>query len=104
MSKQQIASEAGRPSTLTTDTAIRLGFALGRGMTIPNAAAYAGVARTSCYRWLALGRAGDPRYVALALAVARQPPKVKLFQTKRKRGTAFWDAFSGFTGNGSVND
>jgi DNA-binding phage protein len=71
-------NRGGRPSKFTIDTAVALAAALGRGQSIEAAAATAGIGISSIYRWVALGRSGDPRFATLA-AVAK------------KRGGAIFD-------------
>jgi len=60
---------------LTIDTAVKLGVALGRGQCVVDASQAAGVGKTSIYRWLALARTGDLRY--LALVEARKPVRTE---------------------------
>jgi DNA-binding phage protein len=43
--------------------------ALARGGSLEEAADAAGIGTTTLYRWLALSRAGDPRFARLAEAV-----------------------------------
>jgi hypothetical protein len=59
----------GRPTRLTIDVAIVLGTTLKRGIRVADAARAAGISRPTLYRWLARGRAGDPRYARLANVV-----------------------------------
>jgi hypothetical protein len=60
---------------LTIDTAVKLGVALGRGQNVVKASRAAGVGKSSTYRWLVAGKAGDPRY--LALVEARKPVRTE---------------------------
>jgi transposase-like protein len=49
---------------------LRVASALHSGDTIGQAARASGIGRTTLYRWLSLGRQGDPRFAGLADAVA----------------------------------
>ena len=64
-------NRGGRPSKFTTETAVKLAVSLARGARVERAARDAGVGVATAYRWLALSRAGDPRYAALADAACR---------------------------------
>jgi len=64
-------ARGGRPSKLTMETALVIVTALGRGVKFHEAAKGAGLGPATLYRWLALGRRGDPRFVMLAEAVGQ---------------------------------
>jgi hypothetical protein len=72
MSRAKTINRGGRPSKFTTDTAVALAAALGRGKSIEKAAREAKVGASSAYRWVARGRSGDPRFAALTLAADRR--------------------------------
>jgi hypothetical protein len=59
----------GRPSKFTTPAALAVVAELCRGGSLEAAAKSAGVGLSTVYRWLALGRRGDPRFSPLAAAV-----------------------------------
>jgi hypothetical protein len=81
MPRQRTKNRGGRPCRLTTETALRLGAAIGQRHSITQAARTAGVGTSSVYRWLALGRAGDARFSALArLAESRVSPWDEIFR------------------------
>jgi hypothetical protein len=67
-------NRGGRPSRLTIETALKLGLALGRRNSVEYAATQAGVGRSSLYRWLERGRAGDARYAGLVAATTKKRP------------------------------
>jgi hypothetical protein len=72
MQRRKPHNRGGRPVRLTIDIAFRLGVSLGREQSsVADAARFSGVSTATLYRWLALGRAGDPRYAVLAGAVAK---------------------------------
>ena len=62
-------NRGGRPSKFTTTTALRLVAAIAQSDTIEQAAESADVGASTVYRWVALGRKGDPRFEALAEAI-----------------------------------
>jgi hypothetical protein len=62
-------NRGGRPSKFTTTTALRLVSAIAQSDTIEQAAESADVGASTVYRWVALGRKGDPRFESLAEAV-----------------------------------
>jgi hypothetical protein len=72
--RHKARNQGGRPSKLTAAVAIELGLAVGRGQRLAAAAQSAGVGISTAYRWLAAGRAGDPRFAAI-VALRRKPPK-----------------------------
>ena len=59
----------GRPSKFTTPAALAVVAELCQGKSLEAAAKSAGVRLSTVYRWLALGRRGDPRFSSLAAAV-----------------------------------
>ncbi len=59
----------GRPSKFTTPAALAVVAELCRGGSLEAAAKSAGVGLSTLYRWLELGRRGDPRFSPLAAAV-----------------------------------
>jgi len=61
----------GRPSKFTTPAALAVVAELARGGSLEAAAKSAGVGLSTLYRWLELGRRGDPRFAPLAEAVAQ---------------------------------
>ena len=69
MRRSKLTNRGGRPVRLTVAIAFKLGASLGRGQSVVDSARYAGVSAPTLYRWLALGRAGDPRYLALVNGV-----------------------------------
>src|SRR5208337_3037925 len=60
----------GRPSKFTTPAALAVVAELCRGGSLEAAARSAGVGLSTVYRWLALGRRGDPRFSPMVGAVA----------------------------------
>jgi hypothetical protein len=59
-------NKGGRPAKWNTATAFALGLALqGRFTTPAEAARRSGVAKSTLFRWLRLGRAGDKRFAPL---------------------------------------
>jgi transposase-like protein len=60
---------ASRPSKFTTPTALAVVAELCRGGSLEAAAKSAGIGVSTLYRWLELGRRGDPRFSPLATAV-----------------------------------
>src|SRR4051812_19477353 len=84
MTRRKPKDRGGRPTRFTTDTAIALAAALSRGQTPEAAAASTGLGSSTVFRWLALGRAGNPRFAALA-ELARQAEMVRKAR-KPKRG------------------
>jgi hypothetical protein len=79
--KRKQSNRGGRPCRLTTETAFSLGAAIGQRHSIKQAARTGGVGTSSVYRWLALGRAGDARFSALArLAESRVSPWDEIFR------------------------
>jgi hypothetical protein len=82
-------NRGGRPSKFTTDTADALAAALGRGQSIETAAGTAGVGISSAYRWVALGRSGDPRFATLA-ALADTARNARLRSPFRGLSVEFW--------------
>jgi len=59
----------GRPSKFTTPAALAVVTALCQGESLEAAARVAGIGISTLYRWLELGRRGDPRFSPLAAAV-----------------------------------
>jgi hypothetical protein len=56
-------NKGGRPAKWNTDTAFALGLALqGRFTTPAQAARKAGIGKSTLFRWLRLGQAGDKRF------------------------------------------
>jgi hypothetical protein len=60
----------GRPCKLTTPAALAVVAALCRGEPMADAARAGGVGASTLFRWLSLGRRGDPRFQPLVEAVA----------------------------------
>jgi hypothetical protein len=59
-------NRGGRPAKWNTETAFRLGLALqGRFTTPAEAARKAGIGKSTLFRWLRLGQAGDKRFAPL---------------------------------------
>jgi hypothetical protein len=77
MPRSQARRQGGRPSRLTVAVALALMRHVGQGEPLEDAARRAGIGPSTLWRWLAAGRAGDPRFVALVEA---------LDQTRRGRG------------------
>ncbi len=74
MPRKRPRKKGGRPSGLTVDIALRLGLALGRRKSLDYAARQTAVGRSTLYKWVERGRAGDPRYTTLAAIVAKPKP------------------------------
>lgn len=55
-----------RPTKIDLDRVLRLFAGLAEGDSIATAARAAGLGPATVYRWRARGRAGDPRFVAVA--------------------------------------
>jgi hypothetical protein len=66
MPRKRPRNKGGRPTRFTPSTALRLGFALGRGCTVEDAAEFAGVGVSTAYRWCARGRMGGSKFDHLA--------------------------------------
>jgi hypothetical protein len=62
-------SKGGRPSKLTTETALSIVSALARGESFDAAARQGGIGPSSLYRWMVLGANGDSRYAPLVKAI-----------------------------------
>jgi transposase-like protein len=62
-------NRGGRPCKLTMTAALRIVSMISQANSIAAAARSAGVGPSTVYRWVALGRKGDPRFEALAEAV-----------------------------------
>jgi hypothetical protein len=77
-------NRGGRPPKLTVDVAIKLAASLARGDRVEEAARYAGIGSTTLFTWLQSGRAGDPRYAALAAEV-RKPYRCRSTTASRRR-------------------
>jgi hypothetical protein len=59
-------SKGGRPAKWNTDTAFALGLALqGRFTTPAQATGKAGIGKSTLFRWLRQGQAGDERFAPL---------------------------------------
>ena len=69
MPRNQARRRGGRPSRLTVAVAFDLVQHVGRGEPLEDAARRAGIGASTLWRWLAAGRAGDPRYSALVEAL-----------------------------------
>lgn len=65
MSRSQARRQGGRPNRLTVAVALALVRHVGQGEPLEDAARRAGIGPSTLWRWLAAGRAGDPRFVAL---------------------------------------
>ena len=65
----------GRPGVWSEDTALLVGFALGKGCTIDEAARAAGIGPSTLYRKLSDGQFGDARFEKLAQLAAGIIPK-----------------------------
>jgi transposase-like protein len=65
----------GRPTKYDAATAARLAAALAGGSDRGAAARAAGIAPSTLYAWLALGRAGHPGFAPLAEAAGRVAPR-----------------------------
>jgi hypothetical protein len=63
-------SKVGRPTDFNGTVAMAIVAAVRAGRARDAAARSAGVSPSAFYRWLQLGRAGDPRFVLFAVAVA----------------------------------
>jgi hypothetical protein len=62
-------NRGGRPSKLTPSVVLRLVTLICQGKSIEEATWSAGVGQSTVYRWMALGRNGDPRFEGLAEAL-----------------------------------
>jgi transposase-like protein len=69
MRRKKPPSQGGRPSKLTTALALSLVAGAHRGDSLDEIARAVGIGPATLYRWLALGRGGDPTYKALADAI-----------------------------------
>jgi hypothetical protein len=96
-------NRGGRPTRFTTDIAVALAAAFGRGQTPEAAAKSTGVGSSTVFRWLALGRAGDPRFAALAelageaakVRKARKPKRGRKGRRAEPGGVFDWASFRG---------
>ncbi len=80
----------GRPSKFTTPAALALITALCRGGSLEAAAKSAGVGLSTVYRWLALGRRGDPRFSPMVGAVAQSSAAGKTVRMVEKSRSSLW--------------
>ena len=78
-------NRGGRPTRFTTDAAVALTAAFGRGETPETAARSTGVGCSTVFGWLALGRAGDPQFAALAELAGEAAKDRKARKPKRGR-------------------
>lgn len=69
-------NSGGRPARFSIGTAVPFAVSLARGGSVEDAAKVAGVGAATAFRWLALARAGDPRFAVLA-DLARKPRRRK---------------------------
>lgn len=69
MPRRKPKDRGGRPCRYTGTAVATIVAALTRGESLETAAGRAGLGATTLYRWIALSRAGDPRYAELAEAV-----------------------------------
>lgn len=74
MPRRRPRNKGGRPTQLTVDIALRLGLALGRRRSVEYAASQTAIGRSTLYKWVERGRAGDPRYATLAAILAKPKP------------------------------
>ncbi|QDV34742.1 hypothetical protein ElP_26370 [Tautonia plasticadhaerens] len=65
-----MGNQGGRPSLNTPSRLVALSRGIADGLSRDRAAAEAGISKRTLQRWIKAGRAGDPRYVGLAEAVA----------------------------------
>jgi transposase-like protein len=89
--RRKSADRGGRPSKFTTDTAVALAAALGRGESVEAAAQAASVGVSTAYRWVARGRSGDPAFTVLA-ALAETARKRRLRSPSKGLSFPFWKA------------
>jgi len=80
----------GRPSKFTTPAALAVVTELARGGSLEAAARSAGVGLSTVYRWLALGRRGDPRFSPMVGAVAQSSAAGKTVQMVAKSRSPLW--------------
>jgi hypothetical protein len=69
MPRRKPRNRGGRPCRYTPFVITSVMATLARGGSLEKAADAAGIGTTTLYRWLALSRAGDARFAALADAV-----------------------------------
>ena len=80
----------GRPSKFTTAAALAVVAELCRGGSLEAAAKSAGVGLSTVYRWLPLGRRGDPRFSPMVGAVAQSSAAGKTVQMVEKSRSSLW--------------
>lgn len=71
-------AKRGHPHRWTREVALRMGLARGHGFKVDEAARFAGLGRSTFYRYLAAARAGNPEFESILLAV-NQPPELNPF-------------------------
>jgi hypothetical protein len=69
MPRRKPRNKGGRPCRYSARTVAVITAALARGGSLDEAAAAAAVGKATLYRWIALSRAGNARFAALADAV-----------------------------------
>jgi hypothetical protein len=71
MPRRKPRNKGGRPCRYTPFVVASITAALTQGKSIEDAAEAAVIGTSTLYRWLALSRAGDPRFLMLADAVSQ---------------------------------
>jgi len=80
----------GRPSKFTTAVVLAVVTALCQGESLEAAAKSAGVGLSTLYRWLELGRRGDPRFSPMVGAVAQSSAAGKTVRMVEKSRSSLW--------------
>jgi hypothetical protein len=83
--KRRKKNRRGRPHRWTREVALRIGLARGHGFKVDEAARFAGLGRSTFYRYLAAARAGNPEFESILLVV-NQPPERSPFYAMFKGG------------------
>jgi hypothetical protein len=71
VSRRRAPKRAGRPIGFTIDTALKVGFSIGRYESLDAVARRSGIGVSTQYRWIKSGLFGDPRSGTL-IEVAKQ--------------------------------